>query len=189
MITVSTEEDYNKVCEEFEYFRHSKNKRWRYTKEVLKMLEPFCENINTSLEIGTEGFQCIGESVIPSHTFDARKSWSYEDKQFDIVIALQVWEHLYEKGKRIYQGVKQISKQKKAFTELKRVSKTAILSIPYDWGEWTNTSPENCHYGITMKHIMEWSSGLEPVEIVDVPNEPVRVRGSRRIFRWDFKDD
>jgi hypothetical protein len=190
MITLSTEEDYNKVCEEVEYFRNSRKKRWRYTKKVLDMLKPFCGNINTSLEIGTSGFQCIRESVIPPVKFDAMVNWPYQDKQFDMTIALQVWEHLWSpKGKKIYKNKMGTPKQKEAFNELKRVSKNAILSVPYDWGEWTNTSPVNVHYGITMDTILEWSSGFEPVEIVDVPNEPGRVRGSRRIFRWDFKDD
>ena len=187
MITLSTEEDFNKVCEEFEYFRLSKKKRWGYSKEVLKMLKPFCENINTSFEIGTSGFQCIRESVTPTDSFDARTSWPYEDKQFDIVIALQVWEHLWEPTDEQVNDWS-IPKQKEAFNELKRVSKSAILSVPYDWGEWTNTLPNNVHYGITMDKILEWSSGLEPVEIVDVPCQLGR-RGSRRICRWVFQND
>lgn len=43
-----------------------------------------------------------------------------EDKAYDLLIALQVWEHLE-------------GKQQDVFKEVMRVSKMAILSFPYKW--------------------------------------------------------
>lgn len=48
------------------------------------------------------------------------KPWPIANKQYDLFIALQVWERLD-------------NKQSRAFREVMRVSRAAILSFPYLW--------------------------------------------------------
>src|SRR4030042_4862179 len=68
---------------------------------------------------------------------------SPNNKIFDCFVALQVWEHL--------------DKQEKAFREVMRISKSAILSFPYKW-----TSGDMRQRKIDEKVIAKWTCDVKP---------------------------
>jgi Methyltransferase domain len=89
---------------------------------------------------------------------DARETpWPIEDRAYDLLIALQVFEHLP-------------GHQEAAFREVRRVARNAILSLPIDW-EMANTA--DLHHGISHEHVLSW---FRPV----VPSRVVLGNGGRR---------
>ncbi|MFW6219630.1 MAG: hypothetical protein ACOC33_02175 [bacterium] len=132
-----------------EYWR---NRYESYLKHTINYIKKICDeyNINNTLEIGSYGIPLIKESDTidrikigsnyPKYNFDITSSvWPIEDKYYDLAISCQVWEHL--KGKQLF-----------AFNELKRVSKYAILTLPYKWH-----CPGNCHHSIDLNVINTWT--------------------------------
>jgi len=77
----------------------------------------------------------------PTYRHDAGLvPWPVADKSYDVVIALQVWEHL-------------CGKQRAAFSEVKRVAcRGAVLSFPYMWG-----AGSDIHREIGFRQIVEWT--------------------------------
>ena len=97
-----------------------------------------------------------------------------DNKEYDMFIALQVWEHL-------------VGRQREAFNEVMRISKMAILSFPYMWNcpEDNANYPE--HHMIDEKIISEWTLGVEPMKIVKIPRTGEKVsKGPRLIYFWRF---
>ena len=110
--------------------------RWAYICEVIKIIEEI--KPEKVLEIGPSLHPVVKESdimVIPGddkwgepenwkgfkYYHDAIvKPWPVMDKEYDLFLGLQVWEHLD-------------NKQSLAFKEAMRVSKHIILSFPYNW--------------------------------------------------------
>jgi hypothetical protein len=72
--------------------------------------------------------------------------------------------------------------QANVFKEVMRVSKNAILSFPYMWGEHTGCPTHNCHYQIDREIIKKWTCGVEPIEIADAQHKS----GIRTVYRWEF---
>jgi hypothetical protein len=121
--------------------------------------------------------------------------WPFEDKQFDMFIALEVWEHLWNvnstgdcghewnptERKKKY-GVEHPIVQASVFKEVMRVSKNAILSFPYMWGEHNGCPTNNCHYQIDREIIKEWTCGVEPIEITDLQHNTT----NHTVYRWRF---
>jgi hypothetical protein len=70
--------------------------------------------------------------------------WPIKDKEYDLFIALQVWEHLE-------------GKQKDAFKEVMRTSKMAILSFPYMWDCPKDNANYPEHHMINEEIISEWT--------------------------------
>ena len=95
---------------------------------------------------------------------DATKvPWPFEDKQFGLFIALQVFEHL---GKR----------QPDAFREVRRVARHAIISLPIDWDMG---DPKNIHHMIPEERVLSWFAPIVPTRIVEGnrgPEEAGRLR-------------
>jgi len=162
--------------------------RWPYIAEVLRFLQQL--EVKTALEIGPyllpmyRGGDIMDKNPdkLPGkHTFttsiihDATQTpWPVVDKAYDVLVALQVWEHL-DTNPINYQAY---CKRKDAFAEAMRVSKAAVLSFPYKWH-----APGNHHHGIDEKKIEEWTLGLAPkARHLCVPG-PEAFRG---VF---FKDD
>ncbi len=87
--------------------------------------------------------------------------WPIRDKQYDIFIALQVWEHL--KGKQV-----------EVFKEVPRTSNWAILSFPYKW------QGNSSHSKITKKKIKKWTHPYLPF------SKPRIVRNKRIIYLFKF---
>lgn len=92
---------------------------------------------------------------------DARDTpFPFDDKSFDLVVALQVWEHL---GTR----------QAEAFAEVRRISKRFLMSVPYQW-----TVGEPSHRHIDQQTIDAWANGDAPKRIEKVKGN---VQGQDRI--------
>lgn len=70
-----------------------------------------------------------------------KEAWEdIQDKQYDVVIANQVWEHL--KGN-----------QEEAWTEVARVADYALVTIPFGWN-CAKTNPS--HHNIGWDHVEKW---------------------------------
>jgi hypothetical protein len=78
------------------------------------------------------------------------KPWPIKDKEYDLIIALQVWEHL-------------TNKQSRAFREVIRTSKKAILSFPYLWDCHFKDNHRFDHHMIDEEIISDWTSNVKPM--------------------------
>jgi hypothetical protein len=76
--------------------------------------------------------------------------WPIADKQYDLFVALQVFEHL---GTR----------QPEAFREVCRVARHAIISLPIDW---QMADPTNCHHQLSAEKALSWFLPIVPTRIV-----------------------
>lgn len=125
------------------YFRG----RWVYMKpagELVRRVQP--ERV---LEIGPMGARFVpGSDTLdvvgtPTYRHDAtRGPWPMESDAYDLVVALQVFEHLG-------------GGQRRAFAEALRVAPNVILSFPYMW----TRGADAIHRGITKKKISRWTHG------------------------------
>ena len=122
-----------------------KKHRWEYLKIVVKYLKII--NFNSCLELGCGIIPIVldGDTMdkndLPNLTYhwnSFKTPWPIKDKQYDMFVALQVWEHL--KGK-----------QNLIFQEVNRIANWAILSFPYKW------STKGFHGGITKSVIANWT--------------------------------
>ncbi|MCK8114691.1 hypothetical protein [Anaerosoma tenue] len=148
----ATREDFEKLDDK--YFVG----RWGYMSAVIDVMRGI--EFESCLELGTNGFRLVKDSdtmdikPYPGLTYqhDAREPFPIPDQQYDLFVALQVWEHL--------QGG-----QQDAFREVVRVSRKAILSFPYLWH--SPHSPH--HHGLTHRVFQEWTLGVRPVRRFLVP--------------------
>jgi len=148
------------------YWLKSYWKRWEYQSVVVDMLNQL--DINSILEAGTMGIPLaldgctldINDKTKPTYIHDLTEfPYPFRDKEFDMFVALQVWEHIGDN-------------QHRAFKEVCRIAKNIILSFPYKW-----KAGSACHLGIDKDVIKKWTE-IEPDEIV-------QVKG-RIIYRWKF---
>ena len=149
--------------------------RWDYYREAIAMaqrlaprrvLEIGCRH--TPLFPGSDRLDYMAEFK-PTILHDATVvPWPIADRAYDLVIALQVWEHL---GTR----------QREAFSELPRIARFAILSLPYKWRRRSNPS----HSGIDDVVVSRWSGGLRPLETVQLP---LVARHKRKIYLFDLAE-
>ncbi len=164
-----TREDYEKIITIEKYYRVGPpSERWSYIEIALQWLKEMCPK--KTLEVGAYIFPLdkngwyidimdysgrLGSRFV---RHDARNTpWPFAYKEFDVVISLQVWEHL-------------LGGQKKAFAELTRVGKSAILSLPYMW-----TDGDADHIGIDKRVISEWFLGNFPSKEVIIPGIKNRI--------------
>lgn len=132
--------------------------RWPYFNEVIRIINKECPK--SVLELGPYKNPIVkGSDVMdvnpyfPHVTYShnaAEIPWPIEDSQYDLFIALQVWEHLN-------------GKQSAAFKEVMRISKMAILSFPLNW-----FFPGDCHNRITEDTISEWTQHAIPFKKIKV---------------------
>ena len=102
------------------------------------------------------------------------KPWPVADKQYDLFIALQVWEHLD-------------NKQSRAFREVMRVSRAAILSFPYLWDVPTESRNYPAHHLVDEELIGDWTLQAPPEQVVKIPRTGPEVsKGPRIIYFWQF---
>jgi hypothetical protein len=102
------------------------------------------------------------------------KPWPIRDKSYDVFIALQVWEHLD-------------NKQSRAFREVMRIARSAILSFPYNWNcpEDNANYPE--HHLIDQELIGDWTLNIQPKQIIHIERTGTKVsKGPRLIYYWEF---
>ena len=133
---------------------------WMQFIEPDNILEAGCNNAPLCIDSDTVGL-APSDNYIGDHKYIHDLTsipWPFADKQYDIFVALQVWEHLN-------------NKQHLAFQEAKRIAHHVILSFPYMW----NTPPEDCHHSIDESTIVRWANGQSPNKIF-ITNITTRAR-------------
>jgi hypothetical protein len=145
---LNTKEEYDRVARLSPYYTEN---RWRWFEEAMNML--IGVEAESVLEIGSYIFpvvkwaRTIDIKGTPNTFLDLDfMPWAFEDKQFDLVIALHTLEHL--------------ERRKMAFDEMRRVAKSALISLPFEW----DTPDDHLHHNITREKINEWTSGEVPVK-------------------------
>jgi SAM-dependent methyltransferase len=78
-----------------------------------------------------------------------RAPWPIADKQYDLFVALQVFEHLRDD-------------QNAAFMEVCRVARHAVISVPIDW---EMDDPRNCHHRISQGQALSWFRPFSPTRV------------------------
>lgn len=141
------------------YWNKSFNNRWLYMEPVINELISI--NPNTGIELGTAGISVMSfsdsmdkhENMTDSQNntqkfiFDSKKTpWAIESKRYDVFVGLQVLEHLSPN-------------QREVFKEIKRISKYAILTLPY---KWNCKDSNDCHHMIGDEIIAEWTDNEIP---------------------------
>ena len=141
------------------YWNEGKDYRWEYMSAVIQMGQRLeAEKI---IEAGASDIPLNNESYLfsyPEHDLD-KVPYKFNDKHFDLFIALQTWEHL--------------TNQQEAFKEVMRISKHAILSFPYKWKHG-----DAQHRDIDERKIEKWTCGVKPVQTMLIKN--------RIIYRFKF---
>ena len=98
-----------------------------------------------------ENSELESEGSVTLH--DARRApWPFADKQYDLFVALQVFEHLG-------------TSQAVAFGEVRRVARNAILSLPIDW---VMDDPRNCHHQLSHEKVLSWFAPVVPTRVETV---------------------
>lgn len=169
-MNIITEQEFEQISQSSPLAKQYFHGRWKYMSIVANIVRE--ENPQTILEIGATdrpiALGCDNMDLSDNKPFpltyihDATDvPWPIEDKQYDMVIAMQVWEHLEEK-------------QHLAFREVMRVAKSAVLSFPNNW-----KCPGDCHHAITKETIERWTLREPPQKIIG--NSERRV-----IYHWKF---
>jgi len=113
----------------------------------------------------------IGNMILRNAT---EKPWPINDKEYDLFIALQVWEHLD-------------NKQSRAFREVMRISKSAALSFPFMWDCPKDNPNYPEHQLIDEELINDWTLNVTPEKVVKIPRTGNEViQGPRIIYFWRF---
>lgn len=171
--TPITKAHYEAALARLPYYR----RRWPYMRSAIKIAQT--TKPRTILEIGSVDLPLFRGSTtmdvrrhgkfVPDIEHDAKRTpWPFDKGEFDLLIALQVWEHL---GKR----------QPQAFDEAARVANNILLSLPLEW----KTAPDNCHYMITRdKIVKKWARRKPNVEkVVAEPNPSCK----RILLLWKIR--
>lgn len=166
-----THSEYRRAREQHRYLKS----RWNYYREAIAMAERLAPRRvleigcrYTPLFPGGDRLDYMAE-FRPTILHDATVvPWPIADQSYDLVIALQVWEHL---GNR----------QREAFAELPRIARYAILSLPYKWRRRSNPSHSNIDDAV----VSRWSGGRRPLETVQLP---LVARHKRKIYLFDLRE-
>jgi SAM-dependent methyltransferase len=162
----------------FPYYRG----RWGYMSAALAQAGTLIRDhdVRTALELGAP----VAPILTGAHVMDYKARpeldptvpitiqdatvvpWPFADKQFDLFIALQVFEHLKDR-------------QPEAFREVRRIAKHAVLSLPIDW---VMDDPRNCHHMIPEERVLSWFAPVKPTRIVEGST------GKRRRLIYVFED-
>lgn len=161
MLTPVSLNQFRQLEERHPYYRG----RWPYLQAAIGVAESV--RPESVLEVGPgvggvplfEGAHTMDVSGAPTFTHDATIApWPFADKQYDLVMALQVWEHLR-------------GRQRRAFREALRVGRHVLLSFPYKW-----RVADVEHQGIDMERIRHWTCGARYVQKLLVQTPPLRQR-------------
>jgi hypothetical protein len=188
MMNMMTEADFHALLQtqRGEYYRG----RWAYFSEVIRIVSAL--PAQRALEIGPGLLPVVKDAdVILSPQEDAFGTpdtfagtkivhdvtvspWPIKDKEYDLVVALQVFEHLD-------------NKQSRAFREVMRISRWGILSFPYMWTGGEEKPSHRAHRDIDRQLIRDWTLNVQPKEIVEIPRTgPEFSKGPRLIYFWEF---
>jgi hypothetical protein len=126
-------------------------------------LRPLIRGADTMDVVANEALESEGRRIV----HDARQvPWPFADNEYDLFVALQVFEHLGDR-------------QPDAFREVRRVARNAILSLPIDW---VMADPSNCHHGLTDERVRAWFAPVVPTRVV------VGNPGHRKRLVYVFED-
>jgi hypothetical protein len=158
-----------------DYWRNSAEQRWSYMSFVINEIIKL--NPNTSLELGVFGlslmtFSDTMEMELDNVDIDNRSNKIYlgdcrcaikeiPDKKYDVFVGLQVLEHL-------------TPNQNEFFNEIKRISRYAIISLPFRW----NCPDDKEHNNIDEQVIIKWTDNKVPYKNSVIEN--------RIILCYDF---
>lgn len=163
--------------------------RWEYFKEVMTIVKSM--DISRVLEIGPGFIPIVKNAQIMLNpledqfgwpetekvtVYDAtRRNWPFNDKEFDLVIALQVWEHLD-------------GKQTRAFREVIRIARMALFSFPYLWEGGIEDKPSHrAHRDIDKELIGDWTLHIKPAQVIEIQRTGEEFsKGKRLIYFWEF---
>jgi len=167
--------------------------RWEYFKHVIDFFHRL--NPSSVLELGPGQHTVIKGCDImlrpeddqwgrPMNTINriylhnaTEKPWPIGDKAYDLLIALQVWEHLD-------------NKQSRAFREVMRVSKAAVLSFPFMWNCPKDNANYLHHHLIDKELIEDWTLNITPERVIEIPRTGEAVsKGQRLLYFWQFKHE
>jgi Methyltransferase domain len=139
--------------------------RWGYISAAGRIADGLIEQhgLRTALELGPHlrptivGADAMDRKTQPDLRAEGRVvihdatqvPWPFDDKEYDLFVALQVFEHL---------GVDQPT----AFHEVRRVARHAVISLPIDW---VMDDPRNCHHGITHEKALSWFAPVVPTRV------------------------
>jgi hypothetical protein len=142
------------------YYKSKNGSRFDYFKEVIKQIKIIdkFDKINKTLELGPYKTPLIKNGDImdlknysdeyPIEVGDFFQHdasivpYPFKDKEYDLIIACQVLEHLKKN-------------QKEVIKEFNRISKRVIITLPYKW-----FTPCDVHHMIDEKVIDYWADGL-----------------------------
>jgi len=165
--------------------------RWEYFSKVIELIQnlelvkvcelgpgfmPIVKDADVMLSPNDDHFGkpdlVKGKTIIHDATV---KPWPIRDKEYDLLIALQVLEHLD-------------SKQTRAFREIMRVSKRAVLSLPLGWQGGEEKPTHRAHRDIDLELIHDWTLNVEPTTVIEIPRTGLEFsKGPRLICYWDFE--
>ena len=102
------------------------------------------------------------------------KPWPIGDKAYDLVVALNVFEHLD-------------NKQSRAFREAMRIARAAILTVPHGWTGGEAKWMHRIHRDIDKDLVRDWTLGVEPERVVEIPRVGEKfAQGPRLVYYWKF---
>lgn len=172
MLIPVTYQDYLQALDKNPYY----SGRWGYYEEAIK--QGIERQPKSGLELGVWSFPLFKNSTVMgletgarpgTVTHDAKLSpWPFSDKQFDLFMALQVWEHL--------EGCQQA-----AFKEVQRVARRAVISVPL---LWRCADPTDMHHQLTLETFDQWWSPVTPTKLIVMPPWGTK----RAIYVFDFGD-
>lgn len=145
---LNTKNEYDQLASFNPYYSQN---RWKWFREAMDMLVGL--DVCKILELGSYLYPVVPRAWTvdikgtPKEFLDLDlMPWHFKDKQFDLVICLQTLEHL--------------ERRKMAFDEIRRISKSALISLPFEWN-----SPEDfLHHNIMKETIKDWTNGDIPVK-------------------------
>lgn len=151
--------------------------RWIYIRKIAAILKDI-KHMHTGMELGCHLFSVmkkgltadINSKVNPDIVLNASVTpWEFRDDCFDVLVALQVLEHIPER--------------KEVWAEVKRVARSAVVTLPFNW----DCPSDTMHHGITDKTLDEWFGKTECIRKV-IPNT-VYPPKPRVLLCFDFTKD
>lgn len=150
--------------------------RWQYMSKVTAVIDEL-SGVYTGVELGCHAFSVMTKGVTidinplvdPDVILNAAVTpWPFRDGNFDIIVALQVLEHIPERTK--------------VFNEMKRVAECAVVTLPYNW----DCPADVMHHGIDDKVLDGWFGKEECVR--QVIENPVYRPKPRVMLCFDFTE-
>ncbi len=103
------------------------------------------------------------------------KPWPFKENGYDLVVALNVFEHLD-------------NKQSRAFRETMRIARSAIITVPYGWSGGEKKWMHRIHRDIDKDLVADWTLRIEPSKIVEIPRVGNKfAQGPRLVYYWKFR--